>query len=150
MNTENRIEIHGRADRVFELAAEVTRWPDILPHYRYVRQLNKDGRRRTVEMAAHRDGIPVRWTAVQTLIPEEKRILFRHIKGPTTGMDVEWVIEQAPGGITKVRISHEFTHPWPVVGSFIGKYIVGWFFVHNIAGKTLATIKNIVEKEARA
>jgi ribosome-associated toxin RatA of RatAB toxin-antitoxin module len=147
MQTENHIEIRGSARRVFELASDVLRWPVILPHYRWVKLAGPDGSRRTVEMAAHRDGIPVRWTAVQEVFPGEDRITFRHIKGPTTGMDVEWKIEDTPGGIAHVCIWHGFTHPWPVVGPFIGEYVVGRFFVHNIAGKTLATIKKIVEGE---
>ena len=150
MQTENHIDIRGPIDRVYELAAEVLRWPEILPHYRWVRLIAKDGRRRTVEMAAHRDGIPVKWTAVQELVPEERRILFTHIGGPTRGMAVEWTMEERPGGVVHVRIWHGFTHPWPIVGPFIGEYIVGRFFVHNIAGKTLATIKKIVEGEKGA
>lgn len=148
MQTENHIEIHGQADRLFELASDVLNWPEILPHYRWVKLIGEDGRKRVVEMAAHRDGIPVKWTAVQKLYPSDRRIVFRHIKGPTTGMDVEWTINEIPGGMVHVRIWHAFTHPWPVVGPFIAKYIVGGFFVHNIAGKTLATIKSIVEREA--
>ncbi len=147
MQTENFIDIHGPIERVYELAAEVTRWPEILPHYRCVKLIRKDGRRRVVEMAAHRDGIPVRWTAVQELVPEERRILFTHIKGPTKGMEVEWTMMETPGGAVHVKIWHGFEPPWPLVGPFIAKYIVGWFFVHNIAGKTLATIKRIVEQK---
>lgn len=148
MQTENHIEIRGQADIVFELAADVLNWPEILPHYRWVKLIGEDGSKRVVEMAAHRDGIPVKWTAVQKLYPDDRRIVFHHIKGPTTGMDVEWTINEIPGGMVHVRIWHGFTHPWPVVGPFISEYIVGGFFVHNIAGKTLATIKNIAEREA--
>lgn len=146
MQTENSIDINGPIDRVYELAAEVMRWPEVLPHYRRVRLVRKDGRRRVVEMAAHRDGIPVGWTAVQELVPEERRILYTHIGGPTRGMEVEWTIREMPGGVVHVKIWHGFNPPWPLVGPFIAKYIVGWFFVHNIAGKTLAAIKRIVEE----
>jgi ribosome-associated toxin RatA of RatAB toxin-antitoxin module len=82
MYAENHITIHGPIDRIFELAADVMDWPRILPHYRWVRLISQDGRRRTVEMAAHRDGIPVKWTSIQEPIAEERRILFTRRTGP--------------------------------------------------------------------
>jgi len=147
MHTENHITIQGPIDRVFELAAEVTRWPEILPHYRWVKLISQDGRRRVVEMAAHRDGIPVKWVSIQEPIPTEKRILFRHIGGPTRGMDVEWTMRDNDG-LVHVTINHEFKPVWPVIGP-LAEYIIGRFFVHNIAGKTLARIKQIVEEEGK-
>jgi ribosome-associated toxin RatA of RatAB toxin-antitoxin module len=142
--------IHGDIGRVFELASDVTRWPELLPHYRFVRLISSEGRRRVVEMAAHRDGIPVKWTSIQEPIPEERRILFTHIKGPTKGMEVEWLLKQERVGdvlLVHVSILHEFNPPWPVVGEFIARHVVGGFFVENIAGKTLRRIKEIVEQE---
>jgi ribosome-associated toxin RatA of RatAB toxin-antitoxin module len=152
MRTVNHITICGDIGRVFELASDVTRWPELLPHYRFVRLISSEGRRRIVEMAAHRDGIPVKWTSVQEPIPEERRILFTHIKGPTKGMEVEWLLEQEQVGdlsLVRVSITHEFNPPWgPVFGKLIAKHVVGGFFVENIAGKTLRRIKEIVEQEA--
>jgi uncharacterized membrane protein len=62
MHTENRIEIRGDVKRIFQIAAQVDKWPDILPHYRSVRVLQRKKRRITVEMAARRGRIPVSWT----------------------------------------------------------------------------------------
>ena len=150
MITENHIVMHAPIGRIFELASNVMRWPEILPHYRWVKLVSEDGRKRVVEMAAHRDGIPVKWTSIQEPIPEEGRILFTHVKGPTTGMNVEWRMREEEGlGFVLVSISHEFNPPWPVVGPFLAIHVVGRFFVQNIAGKTLKCIKDIVEQEAR-
>jgi ribosome-associated toxin RatA of RatAB toxin-antitoxin module len=152
MRTVSHIAIHGDIERVFELAADVTRWPELLPHYRWVKLISSDGRRRVVEMAAHRDGIPVKWTSIQEPIPDEKRILFTHIKGPTTGMKVEWLFKQEQIGecnLVQVSITHEFDPKWgPVIGKFIAKHVVGGFFIENIAGKTLRRIKELVEQKA--
>ena len=150
MLTDNHIIIRGQADRVFQLAADVLSWPEILPHYRWVRLISEEGGRRIVEMAAHRDGIPVRWTSIQEPIAEQRRILFRHIKGPTTGMEVEWTIREekgTDGPVVHVTIRHRFDPPWPLIGEFIARNIVGKLFIHNIAGKTLAGIKQIVESD---
>jgi ribosome-associated toxin RatA of RatAB toxin-antitoxin module len=91
--TANEIVIHGDPDRVYALASLVEDWPTFLPHYRWVRVYGRDGNRRTVEMAAWRTGIPVRWVSHQWLWPEERRITFRHIGGLSRGMEVEWRIE---------------------------------------------------------
>ena len=150
MFTENNIIINGSARRVFELASDVLMWPVHLPHYRWVKLVKDDGGSKVVEMAAHRDGIPVKWTSILEPIPYENKIIFRHIKGPTKGMYVEWNIRENGEGWVDVRITHEFKHPLPVIGPFIARYIIGKFFVHNIAGKTLRRIKQIVETEAVA
>src|SRR5437660_539515 len=90
--TANEIIIQGDPDRIFAVAAAVEEWPAWLPHYRWVRVHGREGNRRTVEMAAWRTGVPVRWVSHQWLWPEERRITFRHIKGLSRGMEVEWRI----------------------------------------------------------
>ena len=37
MRTVDRIRVHAPFVRVFAVASRVTRWPAILPHYRWVR-----------------------------------------------------------------------------------------------------------------
>ncbi len=145
MHTENRIEIHGDVRRVFQVAAQVDKWPQILPHYRSVRVLQRKKRRATVEMAARRGRIPVRWTAVQEVFPYE-RITYRHIKGFTAGMDVTWSFRPVQGSV-HIVITHNFSLSWPIVGSFVSKYIVGQLFVKPIAARTLRQIKQRVEAE---
>jgi hypothetical protein len=49
-----------------------------------------------------------------------------------------------------VTIKHDFESDIPVIGPMLAKHVVGDFFVHNIAGKTLGRIKEIVEAEAGA
>ena len=144
MLTENNIIINAPIEKIFDMAEDVLRWPDILPHYRWVKLISHGDGFRVVEMAAHRDGLPVKWTSIQEPVREKWRIIFRHVKGPTTGMYVEWNMREDIDGV-HVRITHEFDPPWPLIGPFLAKHIVGGFFVHNIAGKTLATIKRLTE-----
>jgi hypothetical protein len=59
-------------------------------------------------------------------------------------MDVAWTFDVEPGAVI-VRIDHEFAPPWPIVGGVIANKIIGPHFVASIAGKTLQTIKGIVE-----
>jgi len=143
MHTENQIEIRGDMRRIFQLAAQVDKWPTILPHYRWVHVLQRRKRRTTVEMAARRGRIPVSWTAVQEVYPYE-RITYKHIKGFTTGMDVTWSFKPTQDAV-QVLITHDFSLGWPVIGGFVSKYIVGALFVKSIAAKTLRHIKLTVE-----
>ncbi len=143
MHTENGIAIRGDIKRIFRIAAQVDKWPEILPHYRWVRVLQRKKRRTTVEMAARRGRIPVSWTAVQEVFPYE-RITYKHIKGFTTGMEVTWAFKPVQGRV-EVVITHDFALAWPLVGGVVSKYIVGALFVKPIASRTLHHIKQTVE-----
>ncbi|MCZ7573335.1 MAG: SRPBCC family protein [Ardenticatenaceae bacterium] len=143
-HTENVVEMNASPQQIFALAVDTPRWPEFLPHYRWVIELERSERRRIVEMAAHRDGIPVKWTSVQEWFPEEHRITFYHIGGITKGMDVTWSIEPQADGSTRVRISHDFDLGWPLIGP-LANWVAGELFVRNIAHKTLSRIRRIVE-----
>jgi ribosome-associated toxin RatA of RatAB toxin-antitoxin module len=147
MHTENEILIRAEAEKIYTLAAAVERWPQILPHYRWVRVLKDHGDRRLVEMAARRDRIPVRWRAEQRLFPDVPRITFRHVGGITKGMEVEWAFTPLDGGVVRVSILHDLPRlaGWPLVGEVAADMIVGPLFVSNIAGKTLRRIKELAE-----
>lgn len=147
MHTENEILIRAEAEKIYTLAAAVERWPQILPHYRWVRVLKDHGDRRLVEMAARRDRIPVRWRAEQRLFPDVPRITFRHVGGITKGMEVEWAFTPLDGGVVRVSILHDLPRlaGWPLVGEVAADRIVGPLFVSNIAGKTLRRIKELTE-----
>jgi aromatase len=144
MHTENRIAMHGDINRIFATAAAVEEWPRLLPHYRWVKVLCGDRTDRLVEMAAHRDGFPVRWTAQQRLDLERYQIHFTHVRGISRGMEVTWFLETA-GSLVHVRIVHDLTLGWPLIGPWFADRIIGRLFVSNIATKTLRTIKQYIE-----
>ena len=52
---------------IFETAANLELWPKILPHYRYIRYLERSPDRNVVVMAATRSGIPISWTSEQII-----------------------------------------------------------------------------------
>jgi ribosome-associated toxin RatA of RatAB toxin-antitoxin module len=145
MHTESRILIRARPETVYGLAADVARWPEILPHYRWVRVLEERGAERLVDMGAHRDGFPVRWWALQRCFPDEPRITFRHVRGITRGMWVEWRFEPRPDGAW-VSIEHELWLGWPLVGGPVADRVIGPVFVDDIAGKTLRRMKQLAER----
>jgi ribosome-associated toxin RatA of RatAB toxin-antitoxin module len=146
MHSENVVVMHGALDQIVELAADIERWPVILPHYRWVTLMEGGGDHKVVEMAARRGRIPVRWRATQDIDRSGATpvIRFRHIWGVTKGMDVDWTF--VPGNEqVEVRIRHDFNPGWPLVGAPISERIIGPQFISPIANKTLTTIKGIVE-----
>jgi len=131
-------------DRVFDLAADVERWPERLPHYRYVRRLPAAGGERRFAMGARRGLIPVRWEAVQTPMRDERRIEFVHTGGVTRGMWVAWRFEER-GDEIDVSIEHHLDLGWPLVGELAAKHVIGPQFVEAIAGRTLRRVKEMAE-----
>lgn len=140
----NEIVIRGSVERVMEYAFDLPRWPAFLPHYRWVKVLEREGERQTVEMACWRSGIPLRWRSHLWVLPEQRRMRFLHVAGPARGMDVEWLLRQE-GEHVHVTIRHELALKVPLVRTALGRWIVADVFVKAVAGRTLACLKQIVE-----
>jgi hypothetical protein len=146
MRTANTVLMRGELDHIVDLAVATERWPEILPHYRWVTVLEGGGDHKAVEMAARRGRFPLKWRARQDVERDGPSpvIRFHHIGGVTKGMDVAWTFAPGPDGVA-VTIDHDFAPPWPVVGGVVADRIIGPHFVEAIAGRTLNTIKGIVE-----
>jgi len=144
MHTENSICMRAPVSRIFAAASDLSMWPSILPHYRYVQYLSKGEGLNIVRMAAVRGIIPVRWTAEQRIDREKKEVRFRHLTAMTAGMLVVWTFAPVADGVL-VRIRHDMDPGFPIFRQFIGDRVIGQFFVSAIAGKTLLHMKSWVE-----
>lgn len=146
-------ETHTRSPvaSIFAIAADVEQWPRLLPHYRYVRMIERSGRGGIVEMSANRPfgalNWPTRWVSLmQVLEGPAPRIRFKHIAGITTSMEVEWRFRAAAGG-THVEIEHLWDGPnWPIIGAIAANLVIGPVFVRGIASRTLAGLARISEQ----
>lgn len=148
MNSVIRIVVAAPYRRIFDLAADVERWPELLPHYRYVRRLPAPDGERRFAMGARRGPIPVRWEAVQRPMPEERRIEFTHVGGVTRGMEVAWRFEPTAniaGEAWNVSIEHRLELDWPVVGDLVARRVIGPHFIDAIAGRTLRHLRDHAE-----
>jgi hypothetical protein len=139
-----RVHIDAPLERIFPLAAEIERWPERLPHYRYVRRVGTGNGERRFAMGARRGPIPVRWEAVQRPLPDQRRIEFTHTGGLTRGMEVAWRFEPENGG-WDVSIEHQLDLGWPLVGGFAASRVIGPQFIDAIAGRTLQRVKALAE-----
>lgn len=148
--------MHAPVRLCFRVAADVERWPEILPHYRWVRFLEKDGfGRGRVEMAAWRPfagpiRYPAWWVSRMRAVDDPPAIHYEHVDGITRGMRVKWAFESLPGGATRVAITHAWAGPpWPLIGGFAWRHVIGPHFVSAIAARTLAGVAAEAERRAR-
>lgn len=156
MTTVDEHFMAAPADLCFHVAADVERWPDLLPHYRHVRYHEKRGfGTGRVEMSAWRDfagplRYPTWWVSDMHVVEGEPAIYFTHVDGITTGMAVKWAFHPSGDG-TLVRITHAWAGPpWPVIGGVAWRHVIGPHFVSVIAGRTLAGIARETERRTRS
>ena len=141
-----------RADpgRMFACASDVERWPEWLRHYRWVRFLERVPGGGLVEMAAWRTFGPLRyptwWVSEMRIDPAAPAVRYRHVRGITRGMDVEWAFAPAAGGVA-VTVTHRWHGPaWPLVGALAASLVIGPVFIHGIAQRTLAGLARVAER----
>ncbi|TMB56395.1 MAG: hypothetical protein E6J47_05115 [Chloroflexi bacterium] len=144
MRSRLELRIDAPLERIYSLASDVERWPERLPHYRYVRRLPSSNGERRFAMGARRGWIPVRWETSQRLLPEERRIEFTHTGGVTRGMQVAWRFEPSGNGWA-VSIEHRLELGWPLFGAFAAERLVGPQFIEAIARRTLRRVKALAE-----
>lgn len=154
MRTEIGIDVAAPPAVVFELARDVTRWPERLPHYRRVTVQRREAGRLLAWMVAVRQvgplPVPVTWGAecwAEGDDPADLRLRFQHVRGITRGMDVTWHIRPASAG-SRVTIEHDFSRSLPLVGADALPAVVDRFFVRPIAGRTLARFKALAERQS--
>lgn len=155
MTTVDERLVLAPLERIFALAADVERWPALLPHYRYVRFLERraDGGG-IVDMSASRPfGVvhwPTWWRSRMRVHPPggtvAPAVRFTHIAGVTRGMEVEWSFQEVAAG-TQVRIVHLWDGPnIPLLRAAAATMVIGPVFVHGIASRTLAGLAVAAER----
>lgn len=140
----------------FRAGADVEGWPAALPHYRWVKFQRKDGfGTGLIEMAARRQfgplPYPVWWVSEMHLDEEQPAVIYKHVKGITTGMDVVWSFTRTENGSTHVKIVHDWKGgpAWPLpmfLRRWIADLIIGPIFIHHVASRTLEGIRSKAER----
>ena len=146
MRKTNSLLMQAPKMSIFETAANLELWPKILPHYRYIRYLERGSNRNVVVMAAVRSGIPISWTSEQTIDRDRCEVRFHHLKAWTRGMDVVWSFKETPAGIL-VEIVHELHFRIPLLAP-IAEPLISNGFIHPVASRTLRWMKMYLESQA--
>lgn len=138
------------------MAADVERWPVILPHYRWVRfQDKQDFAKGIVEMAAWRSFLPgikypTWWVSEMRGDSAEPAVYYRHIRGITRNMDVKWSFRGIDDHTTHVTIVHDWRGPaWPLISTLAANLVIGPVFISAIARRTLAGVAREAERRTR-
>jgi hypothetical protein len=153
MRTTIGIRIAAPPEAVHALARDIGRWQDLLPHYLRSTVHARRGQRVLSTMRAIRAfgpvPVPVTWRAIcwpDASDPDDLRLEFRHVRGLTQGMAVTWHIRPLDGrGESDVRIVHRFTRRLPLFGSELLPGLIDRWFTRPIAGRTLATFRDLAE-----
>jgi len=144
LHTGNTILMHASREEIFETAADLSRWPEILPHYRSIHYYERSPERNVVKMAAVRSGIPISWVSEQWIDRARCEVRFHHLKAWTKGMEVVWTFEPTPEGV-KVSIVHDLEFRIAALAP-LAERIIGGFFVGHVAGQTLECMKSYLER----
>jgi len=137
---------HAPPELCFQVAREIERWPEFLPHIRRVRYLTRSGPGNgKVEFTAWQIfggplRLPTRWSAEIETDETTLTITHRHLDGITRSLLTNWEIIPADVD-TKLRISLSWTSTgWPLVGAPARKLVVGPYLVGSVTRRTLTGI----------
>ncbi|MDW3848640.1 aromatase/cyclase [Micromonospora sp. BRA006-A] len=107
---EHRITVAAPPHAVFDLVADVRRWPHVFPPTVHAEQVERlaDGER--IRIWATANGQPKTWLSRRRVDREGLRIAFRQevSQAPVAAMGGEWILTPAGGGSTEVRLLHDF------------------------------------------
>jgi hypothetical protein len=98
-------------------------------------------------MGARRGWIPIQWTSEQEIDEARCEVRFHHLKAFTKGMDVVWTFKETSDGV-HVNIAHDLKPTIPLIGSIITERVIGDFFIHHVADRTLHYMKIYLETES--
>ena len=146
MHSGKSILIHAPRETIFETVRNLSLWPEILPHYRWIRFTGEASEHRIVEMAAKRSGIPISWISEYWTDEQQLELHFEHLRAWTKGMRVIWTLTPTRDG-TRVEIVHRLKFRIPAL-AWLAEPIIGGFFIEHIAARTLAEFKAHFENGA--
>ena len=135
-------------EKVFMTVADLARWPEFLPHYRYNRFIRQTASGGLVQMSCYRLGFPLKWVSDYRIDLARRKLTFRHLEralNATQGLDTVWNFEELSQHPVRVRLTYEFAPPLALGGRFLAALVLGELFVHNLAEKTLTGLKRKME-----
>ena len=143
MNCENSILIHAPLETIFAVTSNLENWPNVLPHYRWIHVLSRNGDAMTVKMAARCGWLPIQWTSRFQADAEARELRFHHLKAFTRGMVVKWTFTPTANGVL-VQISHEL-HRRSAPARWFAEQILAKQFIQPVASRTLRCFKQLLE-----
>ena len=148
MHSTSSIFIQAPREKIFATVSQLLRWPEFLPHYRFVHQTESKIRSIEPWMGLHMSAVgglfPVSWRAIFRADPSTNELYFEHVAAFTKGMKVVWQLTSTPDG-TLVEIHHQLRFRIPLIRFFM-EPLLQHGFIEPVATKTLATFKRLLEE----
>ncbi|MGY0490675.1 aromatase/cyclase [Streptomyces sp. WG-D5] len=109
--TRHCVEVDAQPGVVYGLIADAVRWPLFFPPNVHVERLEFDGREERLRMWATANGEVRSWISERTQDPAARRVTFRQTRpqAPVETMDGTWIVEERPGGGSRLTLLHDFT-----------------------------------------
>jgi ribosome-associated toxin RatA of RatAB toxin-antitoxin module len=146
----NSIEMRASPNQVFNLVSDLASWPKYLPHYRWIKVLENHSDYMLVHMACYRGLIPLNWISKYRMDLKEFKLYFYHQKAWTRGMKVVWDLEPLEKGkSTRDTITHEMEPVAHRFGNWMAHRLIGDFFIHYVATRTLKNFALHFSKKAQ-
>ncbi len=150
MKAAHSVLVHAPLQKVFLAAADLTRWPEFLRHYRHNRFLSQTPAGGVVRMSCWHAGLPVTWTSQFRIDTRSRELRFTHLRstlGAIGGGETVWTFVERSEGEVEVTVTHHPPGGWSAVSP--GKAL-GRFLLPRLTAKTLAGLKRKVEAQQHA
>jgi hypothetical protein len=100
-----QIAIAGDPATVYDLLADLGRWPRLLPHVRAVHgaETHRTDGRESVDITYERFGIPTRCTCLMAREPAEWRLGLLHVRGHAAGIVERWEVRATADGDAELQ-----------------------------------------------
>jgi ribosome-associated toxin RatA of RatAB toxin-antitoxin module len=148
VHSSSAIWIRAPRERIFETVSQLLRWPEFLPHYRFVSVLGHSSGSgnwgTNLHMSAVGGLFPVSWKASYWTDPDALELHFEHLAAFTKGMRVVWTLTPEADG-TRVEIHHELKFRIRALRPIL-EPILQHGFIEPVATRTLTTFKRILEE----
>jgi aromatase len=109
--TEHTITVAAPAEVLYDIIADVTRWPALFGPTVHAIRVGGDDTQERIKLWALANGGVKTWTSRRDLDRSAYRVRFRQeiSSPPVASMGGEWIMRARPGGETTVVLEHDYT-----------------------------------------
>ncbi|EQD48087.1 cyclase/dehydrase, partial [mine drainage metagenome] len=99
--------IPGDLDSVWQMVADMERYPQYMESVDAIEVLSRDGNETETDWKVRLQGAPFHWVERDVFLRDEGRITYDQVSGDLKVFRGEWLLEEAPDG-TSVTLTCEF------------------------------------------
>ncbi|GIJ60418.1 aromatase/cyclase [Virgisporangium aurantiacum] len=109
-HTGHEVTIEAPADVVYDIVADVGRWPYAFPPTLHAERVELVGRDERIRIWALANGEVKSWHSRRVLDPDRRRVSFRQEvpAAPVAAMSGEWILRPLDGDRTHVTLTHDY------------------------------------------